>query len=195
MITEKTRDMLIGKYFKFQGGCLEKPLTDEEYLNIVQEDYVSRDLYKRALMKLGLDEEQVKEAQPIEFKYFVFNKNAQYGPSGLYTNLYQVSWFFFSEKEMYIYSITLDILSLNAKEICEEYFYKDVTSVSSNLESIEVISQDKRCSGVKNVYGVKEFSSLKVVVPGDQLILAIENNTETEEKIHSIKQILRKKKD
>ena len=105
-MTDKEIQKLKESYFECRTGCFQNQITDLEYLEIVKKEYQSRNIYKKALTKLGIDEEQVKEIPPKQFKSFVHSGEVVYGPSGLYSNKYQVSWLFFSDTEVYIYSLT-----------------------------------------------------------------------------------------
>ncbi len=187
---------LLKKYFAFNGGCFAKPMSDEEYRAKVYEKLKSLNIYQRALKKIGLDEEEIQEIPPKEFRNFIESADTVTGPSGKYTNKYQVSWFFFSATEIYFYQYTLDMLSQSAKESCEEYFYKDITSFSTNEDTTEYNYVAMKGCPKKpvNVKGTKTVTSLKVVVPGDKFSVAAEAGEDLESKVQAMKQKLREKK-
>ena len=189
---------LLKRYFAFGGGCFAKPLTDEEYLEQVNAKLKSLNIYQRALKKTGLDEDDVKswDIPPMEFGNFLYSNDATTGPSGEYSSKYQVSWFFLSDTEIYFYQYTMDMLSQSAKESCEEYFYKDVTSFSTDEETKEYnfVSMKGCPKRPVNVKGTRTVTSLKVVVPGDKFSLAAKAGDDLENKVRAMKNKLREKK-
>lgn len=190
---------LLRNYFAFSGGCFKKPLSDEEYYSKVIAKQKSFKLYQKALKKIGVDEEELKEIPAIEIVGFV-NKGAVTGPTGCYTSKFETTWLMFSDKQMYIYSFTFDMLSQTTKEHCEEYFYKDVTNVTTVDEDIEThITEYVGCKKdtPKDKKIMKNVSSLKVVVPGESFYCSIypQANPDIESKIRAVKAKLREKKD
>ena len=197
MYTPEEKDLL-KRYFAYAGGCFSKPMTDDEYLAKVDEKLKSLNIYQRALKKTGLDEDDVKswEIAPMEFGNFLYGNGAETGHTGNYTNKYQVSWFFLSDTEIYFYQYTLDMLSQSAKESCEEYFYKDITSFATDEDTTEInLVSMKGCpKRPVNVKGTKTITSLKVVVPGDKFSLAAKAGEDLENKVKAMKNKLREKK-
>lgn len=63
------------EYFCKEEGCLSKNITDDTYLQMVQQKRDSLNLKAKALGKIGLDEEEISEIPPAMFEGFVF-KNA-----------------------------------------------------------------------------------------------------------------------
>ena len=58
------------KYFYGEGGCLSflsPGLKDEDYDAMVQAKAKSMDFRQKALNKIGLDESQVSEIEPVHF--------------------------------------------------------------------------------------------------------------------------------
>ena len=191
---------LLRNYFAFSGGCFKKPMADSEYNNLVQGKVANLKLKEKALNKIGLDEDQLQEIPPIEIGGYVMNGSEVFGgPSGRYTNKYESSIIFFSDTQIYIYTYVLDMLSTSKKENCEEYFYKDVTNISTSEEDIEVnLTTTGGCNGkkIKNTKGTISEYYLKIVVPGDQMKLAVYNPDENFERaIKAAKNKLREKKD
>ena len=76
-------------------------ISDEEYEQLVQSKYAGLNLKQRALDKTGVDESQVNEIPPCEFKHWHYDKNTRVkrGKDGrLRTSAYQVTWLLFSDK-------------------------------------------------------------------------------------------------
>ena len=96
----------------------------------------------RAFMKLGVDEEEVSIAQPVEFWGYSFNgvltddanrkafyicgKDAKWRSSEVFTG-----GFYFSENVVHYYYKISSLVSDATKEGTEEYFYKDIVSVKT----------------------------------------------------------------
>ena len=91
---------------------------------------------KYALNKLGIDEEQVNEISPVCFEGFDY-KNAYVKKTinGKWiSSRYEVTWIFFSDSQVHVYSCGFDMDKENKKESTSEYFYKDVNSFSTISE-------------------------------------------------------------
>jgi hypothetical protein len=129
----------------FGGGPDLKMMSASEYRAFVEQQVAPLNIKSKGLSKHGIDEDQVKEVPPVEFRGFSHTKDSFYKQGC--SNLYEVTWLFFSSEQLYIYSILLDMLSDTKKERTEEYFYKDVTSFSSatdSVEKIELFTETKR---------------------------------------------------
>ena len=190
-----------------KGGCFSKKIeikkmTDSEYVSLVMSAVDSMSVKKKALGKLGIDEDQVTEIQPVEFRAFKHTKDSLYKQRC--SNLFEITWLFFSSTQLYAYSVIIDMLSNSLKERTEEYFYKDVTNFSSSTESTdktEEVTEIKKggCGKAdQTIYSHKktvlEVAEFKIVVPGDAFKCAMEANDEVEKRIQGMKQKLREKK-
>ena len=84
------------------------------------------------------------------------------------------------------------------KERTEEYFYKDITNFSTSSESEEKESWEAGKGCLNQVPTVSrknvEHDLFKLIVPGDQFLCDMVNNSEAESKIQAMKQKLREKK-
>lgn len=189
---------LVKKYFTVPSGCLAKGMTDEEYLAKLDAKLNSLGLRNKAINKIGLDEDELKEIPPIEIVGFEWGEGAVQGHTGNYTSKYTVTYLFFSNKEVYFYSYTLDMLSTTNKEICEEYFYKDIVNIGTTDESIEVNLTTKGCMGSTKVSkGSKNLSKFRITVPGDKFSVPVElgKDSDFESKIRAAKAKIREKKE
>ncbi|MDR0909992.1 MAG: hypothetical protein LBM77_09535 [Spirochaetaceae bacterium] len=183
----------IVKYFLQPEGCMKKNISDTEYEQLVNTKYSSLNLKQKALDKTGVDESQVNEIPPVEFRGWNYNKNA-YVKAGkdnrLRTTSIQSTWLLFSDKQIYIYQYTFDMLDEKKKERTEEYFYKDVTnfSSSSQTDTEEVIEKGQP---VKKEIDHDVFS---IVVPGDKFTCDLSDVDEAADRIQAMKAKLREKK-
>lgn len=184
------------RYFCNDPACLnKKPISDAEYDNMVRAFLAKHDFKQKALNKIGLDEDQLQEIEPVHFEGFRFDKKsfAKFGEDGKWrSSKYQVSWLFFSATQLYLYQYTFNMDEDGKKEATEEYFYKDVTnfSASSETEETPVYDPKKKETILKNV-DTNEFS---VTVPGEKFRCALEQNDYTEQVIQGMKSMLREKK-
>ena len=179
------------RYF-LVDGCLRKKMSDAEYDAFVQKRVP--ELKQRGMDKIGLDEDQLKEIEPVHFEGYVFDKDsyAKKGEDKLWrSSKYQVSWLFFSDTQVYLYQKTMSFDEKNDKERTEEYFYKDITNFSTVSESTEVKVEGKNG---KNEIQQVDTTQFKLVVPGDSFFCAMDQNDYTEGAVQGMKAKLREKK-
>ena len=184
------------RYFCNEPACLsKKPISDEEYEEIVRNFLSSNDFQKKALNKIGLDEDQVKEIEPVHFEGYLFDKDAlaKTGQDGLWrSSKYQVSWLFFSDTQVYVYQYTFFLDEDGRKERTEEYFYKDITNFSTVSDTEEVPQYDPK-QDKTNLVNVNS-NRFAITVPGDRFYCSMEQNDYTERSIQGMKAKLREKK-
>lgn len=189
------------KYFYGSGGCLSKGLTDEQYEGIVMAKAQSINFKKKALGKIGLDEDQVKEIEPVHFEgYVLSDKGDVYvrrGSDKIWrSSAYQVSWIFFSSTQVYVYKNTMNFDSDELKESTEEYFYKDITNFSTSTDTVEMEAVEKvNCKG-KAAFSRQKIDTceFRLVVPGEKFSCSMRQSDYTERAIQGMKAKLREKK-
>lgn len=118
-------------------------ITDAEYDASVSS--MLSNMQAKALNKLGVDEDEVKEIAPISFDGYVYKgaTEAKKGEDGLWrTNKYESVMLFFSEHEVHCYTYNFDTTSQKQTEATDVYFYKDIVSVSTASDSIQVLGQN-----------------------------------------------------
>ena len=184
------------RYFCNEPACLsKKPMTDEEYDSMVLKVLNSNDYKQKALGKIGLDEDQVQEIEPVHFEGYQFDKQSltKLGKDGKYrSSKYQVSWLFFSATQVYLYQNTFNMDEDGKKESTEEYFYRDITNFSTSSDTVETPFYDakKDETFLKNV----DSNRFAITGPGDKLYCSLEQNDYTEGAIQGMKAMLREKK-
>lgn len=100
---------------------------------------------EKALNKLGIDEDEVKEIAPISFDGYVYKgaSLAKKGADGLWrTNKYESVMLFFSEHEVHCYTYTFDTTVKKQTEATDVYFYRDIVSVSTASDSTQVLGNN-----------------------------------------------------
>ena len=188
------------KYFFQSGGCLSKPISDDEYESMVMNKAKSMDFKQKALGKIGCDESQVKEVEPIHFEGYMFDDKkalAYRGKDGVWrSSAYQISWIFFSSTQVYVYQYTFNLDEDGKKERTEEYFYKDITNFSTTSESVEKEVPGKTsCTGnTEYIRTTVDTNLFALIVPGDKFFCAMQQNDYTEKAIQGMKAKLREKK-
>lgn len=159
-------------------GCFsQKPLlTHHEYRELRDRNALkfSKEL---VLEKLCIDASEVAQIKPVCLVGHLWDWGAdRWYSNEFYSSLYQVTWLLFSVEQLYVYQFSFNTTSNFVSEKSEEYFYKDVTSFSTETDS----------------HGRVGF---KIVVPGDQFCCAIDNGDDnTMKSIQGMKSILRDKK-
>lgn len=198
-------------YLPVTSGCFnQKYVTDDEYMVLVDELVGAIDDRKsRALSRLGLDEDQVKEIPPVSFQGYTFLEGDVKGVKRdlmrltasrrLITPTRELTWLFFGNDQVYIYKIRIDTCDNSIKsERTQEYFYKDVTAFATSSDSVTVKERNiKRGCGKETAEFVDrpvEVEKFRIVVPGEVLECAISPEDDNEPKIAAMKQKLREKK-
>lgn len=187
-------------YFCDERGCLKKGVPDSDFDANKQKQINALNLKQKALNKLGVDEDQVKEVEPICLIGPVYNKG--YRRSGADSvkrySAYQVTYIFCSSDQVYVYQYTVNLDSDEKKERANEYFYKDITNFTTidDTEELE-FTVSKGCMGSKTeTERVKvDTNTFKIAIPGDDPFLCSMIPTdETESQIQGLKAKLREKK-
>ena len=189
-------------YFVGGGGCLSSSLSDQQYESMVMAKAKSVDFKNKALEKIGLDESQVNEIEPVHFQGYYFDEKdstfAKWGKDRKWrSSAYQISWIFFSSTQIYVYQYTFHLTEDSKKASTEEYFYRDITNFSTSSDTVEKVVLEKAgCIGEpsfekKNV----DSNRFALVVPGDKFYCSMEQNDYTERAIQGMKAKLREKKE
>lgn len=188
------------KYFYGAGGCLSQGITDQEYDAMLKAKLNSINIKAKALNKIGLDESQVNEIEPVHFEGFLFDDKKAYARCGKdrvwRSSAYQVSWIFFSDTQVYVYQYTFNMDEDGKKEATEEYFYRDITNFSTSSDTVEKEVVDKvSCSG-KTTFARRSVNTdrFALVVPGDKFYCSMNQTSYTERAIQGMKAKLREKK-
>lgn len=133
--------MIVSKKNKIASEKASIP-SDAQYDNEVTKKL--NDLKPKALAALGLDEDEVKEIEPITFDGYVYKNasNAKKGADNLWrTNKYEYVILFFSENEVHCYTYNFDTTADRKTEATDVYFYKDIVSVSTASDSEKLLDE------------------------------------------------------
>lgn len=182
------------KYFLNDGGCLAGRMSDEEY-DAITEKFLSQDFRSKALDRIGLDEEELKEVPPLFLHDYNYNQSTlacQGDDEKWRSSSYQVSWLFFSSNQLYLYQENANFDHSERRVTTEELYYKDVTAFSATTETEMFIESFDRLGREK--YGYRETTKLCIVVPGTKFYAAMTPTPENERAIQGLRSKLREKK-
>jgi hypothetical protein len=183
------------KYFHATGIlAFLFPITDFDFDTVLKKRVAEYNIFQMALKKIGLDAEEVREINPIFFDGYYSGGNAakRLGKDMVYrTSKYQMSCLLFSSTQVYLYSFIFDLKSNETDVHTEEYFYKDVTSVTTDTNIIE-LRYVSGCLGIDVRRISVPLFSFKLVVPGDSFSCVM--GEEAEYAIQGMKAKLREKK-
>lgn len=198
------QESIIRFFYGVQGGCLSKGgISLRQYLEKLEARRESLDTKQMALNKLGVDEKDVSEIEPICFEGFVFNNKvdnliARTPASTWVSSEYQITWLFFGQKELFIYQYTFSMINDSKRESTMQYFYQDVTNFSAATETYQkiVAAPSGGCTG--NVSTTMQVSAdaeeFKIVVPGDTLHCSMTPTDKTDAAIRGMREKLREMK-
>lgn len=178
------------------SGCLAKPMSDEAYDKLVLDKLNAFNTQKRAIDKIGLDEDELKEIPPVFFHGYEAGTLKKVGKDGrARTSKYSATWLLFSSTQVYMYSLEFDMDSASKKERTEEYFYRDITnfSTSNETEDYEVLAPTA-CKKDNWVKKQVETSRFALIVPGDKFYCSTSGVANVDQAISAMKSKLREKK-
>ena len=141
---------------------------------------------EQALNKLGLDEDEVKEIEPISFDGYVYKGASEYkaGQDKLYrTNKYEAVMLFFSQNEVHCYTYRFDTTEDKKTEETDVYFYKDIVSVSTASDEAKLGDQSFNY----------EYFKL-TTAGGTALTVSLRDVNNAQRSINAMRSLLREKK-
>ncbi len=201
--TQEQKRVIDFFYLPEKGGCLNRgssTYTIEEYQKLVADKCIALNLQARAMAKIGLDESQIQEIPPVCLSAYHFDDDCAVKISNgqAVSNLYSVSFIFFSANQIYTYQYIFDMMSDNSWEYTKDFFYSDVTCFSTSKfvkEKID-ISFTKGCfKGTENIKKNNYvIDVLEIIVPGTSYSFAKRDSATVEQSIQAAKAMIREKK-
>lgn len=159
-------------------------VTDEEYDASVLS--MLSDVKEKALNKLGIDEDEVKEIAPISISGYEYKNYDLVNPgkdSLWRTNQYKYIMLFFSQNEVHCYTYKFKTTIDNQTEDTDVYFYKDIVSVSTSSETVKI----------NNIDVSYEYFKL-TTAGGTSLSVSIRDKDDAQRSINAMRQLLKLKK-
>ena len=187
-------------YFCDESGCFGGGISDSDFDTNKVKQISALNLKQRALNKLGIDEDQVKEIDPICLEGPVYKDSTYRRLGDDRVNRYsasQVAYIFCSSDQVYAYQYTINLDSDEKKERAEEYFYKDITNFTTvdDTEEFEFEVKKGGCQPSIEIKRIKVNTTIfKIAVPGDAFECSMTSNSEIEGQIQALKAKLREKK-
>lgn len=177
-------------FFCPKTGCLSfiGKVSAEDYQAIVDGIVKAANTYQKAIDKIGMDEDDLKEIPPVTLVGWEYD--GAYTREGK-TSKYGVTHLFFSSTQVYMYNVVFDIVTGSKKERTEEYFYKDITNFSTSTDSdmIDVLGGGCSPKWTKANVEIQRFS---LIVPGDKFTCGTYGDIE--DSVRAMKNKLREKK-
>ena len=187
-------------YFCDEGGCFSKGIPDSDFDSNKVRQISALNIKQKALNKLGIDEDQVKEVDPICLEGPAYKTSSwrRCGKDQVYRySSYQITYIFCSSDQVYAYQYSINLDSDEKKERAEEYFYKDITNFTS-IDDTEELEFEFIKGGCKKTTEIERkkvnTNTFKIVVPGDAFECSMVSNSEIEGQIQALKAKLREKK-
>lgn len=113
-------------------------VKDYEYDQLVAKKLKQDDFKQRALDFCGIEESQVQEVTPLNINSYEFDGEyffCKQGSDGLVrTSSYAIVWIFGGQKQLYVYKYRFNLHTFEKEEVCYEYFYKDITNLSTGVK-------------------------------------------------------------
>lgn len=190
------------RFFCNNPGCLNEVVSYGEYEEIVSSMAQSLDFKKMALEKIGIDEDELTEIDPVCLNGYVYDSDSYTKPKikmneegtkteilDRYSSKYQISWLFFSTSQMFVYQYTFNTDKDDTTEHTAEFFYKDITNFST---TDEIIDAKRLINGTTTLETEKiNIRRFVITVPGDKFYCSMENSDNIEHALHGMKSLLR----
>lgn len=184
------------------GNVVSSDMTIQGYEQIVAQKLYNLDLRQRAIEKIGLDESEIEEIEPIPLSGYVFDDNnkdimVKAVDGRAVSSRFSVTWIFFSKTQMYTYTYTFETISDNIWETTRDFFYQDVTCMTMKQRVVEKIdSLQTGCFSNKEACVKNNFlvDTLEIVVPGATYSFSMRNNEDLERSLRAAKAMLRERK-
>jgi len=116
-------------------------ISDQEIDQICMEHLLS--LKSMAIKKHGIDEEQIKESDPIQFDGYYFKPLGAKPPvikrgndGRIRSSNYNAIIMMFSSEQVYCYEYRFSLLKDEKQVSTDEYFYNDIVSVSTKTDIV-----------------------------------------------------------
>lgn len=194
---------IIKFFYGAGGGCMgSSGMTVQQYQEKVASRLATLNTKQMALKKLGIDEDEVREIEPVAFEGYVFNDKsdnlvARASSNKWVSSDYMITWLFFGEKELFIYQYSFSMTSDSKRENTMQYFYQDVTNFAAASDTHQkwVADDAGGCSGGKEMRQVStDADEFKIVVPGDTLRCSMTPTDSTDAAIRGMRNKLREMK-
>lgn len=184
------------KYFS-SGGCLSGAYSDKEYESHLLEKTKEKDWKKIALETLSIDESQVSEVEPINFKcYNYYDENSLMkvlNDGSCRSSHYDIGWIFCSDTHLYMWKKTFSMIDFVETETAKEFCLKDIISFMTMNAAKEDLKKANGCLG-SFIYHVTPYNVFEIIVPGDSFRCSFKSNPKVLDAIQGLRTKLREMK-
>ena len=160
-------------------------MSGEEYDMRVKQ--MTASLGTNAMEYVGLDSSELEEIEPISFEgyKFVGAKKVMKDPKDQMwrSDLYEKAIVFFTNSEVHLYKVFLDILTGKKTETTDVFFYDDIVSVSTKNEVEQVGGSS-----------VDYTSSNLTSKGGNSVSVALYGNEDRQKSINAMRAMIKEKK-
>lgn len=177
------------RYFK-ANDFLPLSVSDQDYDAMINKVLPSEQLKEQGMNNMDIKEKDIRFAEPITFRSFVYGANTldiKGKDEAWRSNSPQHTWIFFGEHQIYVHTVTINMVTSVKQEATQEIFYNDITSVRTEERSLE-----KKIGDLTIYLSYYQFT---VMFSGDNLTLTLPiMSDDNDRKIHAMRNLLRKKK-
>lgn len=172
---------------------------------VVNEEF--QKLKAAALKKLGLDEEEISVAAPVQtVAHYIPNSNqvpiwdaalkqAKYyikGKDFLHrTPIVEMHFFGFTENEIHYYGRYISLVSDTVREKTCVMHYKDVVSIGSDTE---ILPAKNPATGEEDPTEKIKFDFFSVNAPGSSIFCTVRNSAVADEHVNALRALVKQKK-
>ena len=190
----------IGCFLCAAGAIIAKKTTvsdavsDEEIDAELRRYFENQNLKDRAFEKLGLDESEVMEIEPIYFYGYHFDgvNQVKIGKDNRARSTQgRVVYFFFAKNEVHCYTHTASLVNNFYSEDTDTYFYSDIVSVSTVTTNGAVLPNPQ----VQASQRYYQYDCFKLTTTGGTSIqAALYNKSSIEHSINKMRNLIKAKK-
>lgn len=189
-------------YLLGEGGCSKLgAMSESEFDKLVKEKANSTNFRERALQVIGLDESQVQEIEPIRFEGYDFDTDdvmlwREGKDHNWRTPKYHVSMIFCTDTQVFVYTYLFSLISYEKEEFVHEFFYSDITHLSTGVETREKILKKKGCFLLNRGFNIQSvlFNNFQLSAKGADYSTSITYDQNIERAINGLKTKIREKK-
>jgi hypothetical protein len=180
--------------------CVGRP-ADQEIDKMAAE--LAGGLQQRALDKLGLDEDQVKQAAPISFWGWSFGKSKLNDDANNKAHdivgkdqvrrspIIDITWLFFTATEIQVYVKTCSLVSALTQEYTESHFYKTIVSVKTQSREVQLV--DRRTGLELPNQKAKIETFVLRNTGGEDICMSVQDTILAENSVKAMRNLLREK--
>lgn len=192
--------LLIGGIIMIISGLKAKPsILDSEIDMELMQYFERQNLKEKALDKLGLDESEVMEIAPVYFDgYHYEGAQVKIGlDNKARSSLGRAVYFFFTKNEVHCYMHTVSLVENFCSEDTDTYFYSDIVSVSTTMQSGSVtpVVQNNGFAGNQMQVRTYQYDCFKLTTTGGTSVQAsLRDKAGAERSINGMRNLIKAKK-